>query len=140
MVLKADVTFMVFTTEVIQQLECERPFLLRELRVLEHVGPCRSPKVVLDCVFTILTVNNSALIYHDLTGVPLTVTLEVLGIGRDHIVERRALAIAVLAEFGVGVVGIVEDLVLRSRDVDRLHAGLTFLILALDLLCKHKHT
>ena len=76
--------------------------------------------MVLHDVLVVLSVYDGAFIDHDLGLVPLAVGLRVLRNGRDHVVERRRLAVAVHAQLGVGMVLVVEHLVLGAGDVDRL--------------------
>ena len=42
-VLQTEVTFVLGAATVVEQLECKRPRLLRELRSLKHIGPLWCP-------------------------------------------------------------------------------------------------
>ena len=53
-VLEADITFVILTAAVVEEFECERPFFLAELAVLEKLGPLGSPKVVFHYVLAVL--------------------------------------------------------------------------------------
>ena len=87
MILESDVPFVVFATAVVQKFEGKRPFLLAELACLEHICPLRSPQMVLYDILTVLAVNYSTLVDHDLAVVPLAVRLRVLRLGRNHVIQ-----------------------------------------------------
>ena len=114
MILESDVAFMVLTAAVVQEFEGERPFLLAELAGLEHVGPLLCPQMVLNYVNIILSVNDSALVNHDLALVPFAVRFLVLRFCRNHVIEGSRLSVAVYTEFRIRMVCIVKNLILRA--------------------------
>ena len=124
---------MVLAAAIVEQFECERPLLRRELAVFEHLRPLGRPEVVLHDVLTVLAVNDRTLVNHDLRLVPLAEGLGVLRHGGDHVVERRRLAVAVHAQFGVGVILVIQYLIFGAGNIDRLQFHLAVL-LGLDLL------
>ena len=52
-VLEADIAFVILTAAVVEELECEGPFFLAELAVLEQFCPLRSPEVVFNHILTV---------------------------------------------------------------------------------------
>lgn len=134
MILETDVAFVVLTTAVVQELECERPLLLRELGGLEHIGPLWSPQMVLNHVDTVLSVYDSSFVNHNLRCVPLAVRFLVLWFSWDHIVKGSGLAVAVDSEHRVRMVRIVKHLIFRRRNVDRRPFCSAVGIILLDFL------
>ena len=86
-ILETDVTLVVLTTYVSEELVSYWPLLLRELRVVDHLSPLVSPQVILYYWLIVLIVNNSTLVAKDLNLVPLASRLSVLGLCRDHIIQ-----------------------------------------------------
>ncbi len=103
-----------------QKLKRIRPIRIStgELTILDQSSPLGSPKVVLYDRLVVLIVDNSTLKDHNTTGVPFPERLSILRLSRQHIVQRSAGAVTINAQFGVGVVLIVEDLVLGSSNVN----------------------
>ena len=138
MILESDEAFVVVATQVVQQAECQRPCLFAELTCLQHLSPTWSPQVILNHVLAVLLMQHCALEYHDRTGVPLASRLSVLRLSRNHVIQRGCLTVAILTHLSVRVVLVVEHLILRSRDVDRLK--LTWLALYWNFLCQYENT
>ena len=113
MILETEITLMILATAIVEKLECERPLLLGELRSLEHLGPLVCPQMILDNIGIILSVNNSTLVNHDLRLVPLTESIGVLRLRRNHVVEGCRLAVAVNPEKSIRMIRIVKHLILR---------------------------
>ena len=84
MILEADVAFVIRAAEIVQQFECEGPFLLGELAGLEKLGPLGSPEMIFNDILAILAMDHGALVNHDASAVPLTERLLVLGNCRDQ--------------------------------------------------------
>ena len=120
MILEADVTFVVLAAAIEQQFVGLRPFVLTELAVVEHFFPLRRPQVVFYDGLAVQVVGHGAFVDHDLTGVPFAERFGVLRFGRNHVVQRSRLAVAVHTQFGVGVVFVVEHLIFGSRNENRL--------------------
>ena len=75
MVLHANVTFVVVTAAVVEQVESNGPFGLRELALLQKLGPRWCPQVILHNLNTILPVLYMSVITNNLYMVPLSVGL-----------------------------------------------------------------
>ena len=127
MVLQSDEPFVVVSPAVVEQAESQRPLLFTEFALLEHFRPLRSPQVIFEHVLPVLPVYDRTLIYHDFCLVPFTERLGILRHSRNHVIQRSRLAVVVLAQLGIRMVGIVQYLVLRSGNVDGLHDFLAVL-------------
>ena len=136
-ILEADEAFVVVATAVIEELEGGGPGFLAELAGLQHLGPLRSPEVILKDVLAILVVNDRAFIDHDPSCVPLAEGLGVLGLGGNHVVERSRLTVAINTQLGIGMVLVVENLILGSGDVDGL---VVLAVRSLDFLSQIEDT
>ena len=75
MVLHADVTFVVLTAAVVEQVESNGPFALRELAILQKLGPRWCPQVILHDLNTVLPVLYMSVVTNNLYVVPLSVGL-----------------------------------------------------------------
>ena len=75
MVLNANVTFVVVTAAVVEQVESNGPFGLRELALLQKLGPRWCPQVILHNLNTILPVLYMSVVTNNLYMVPLSVGL-----------------------------------------------------------------
>jgi hypothetical protein len=130
MVLESDVATVLLTLNNHHIVSSREVATLAELAAIEHFLPLRSPEVILQNLFAILVVPYRTLEDTNLHGVPLAIRLRILRNSRNHVVERRSLAVAVLTLVSILVVGIVEHLVLRARLPD----GEVVTILTLSLL------
>ena len=102
---------------------------LAEFALLKHFSPLRCPQVVFNHVLAVLAVNHSAFINKNLGLVPFAVRLLVLGLSRNHVVERCRHAVSVHTQLGIGMICIVKHLIFRSRDIDRLESLGAILVL-----------
>lgn len=75
MVLHANVTFVVVTAAVVEQVESNGPFGLRELALLQKLGPRWCPQVILHNLNTILPVLYMSVVTNNLYMVPLSLGL-----------------------------------------------------------------
>ena len=88
MVLQTDVSLVLVATHIVQQLEgVGEVAALFKLAGLQHLGPFRSPEVILYHVLSVLSVYHGTLEAHNLGGVPLAIGLSVLRLSRNHIIE-----------------------------------------------------
>ena len=88
MVLHANVTFVVITAAVVEQVESSGPLLLRELALLQKLGPRWCPQVILHNLNTILQMLYMSVVTNNLYVVPLSVGLRVLRLCGNHVIER----------------------------------------------------
>lgn len=128
MILETDESFALFSAAVVQQFEGKRPFFLAEFAGLKHFCPFWSPQVIFQYIFSILSVYYSTFIYHNFSLVPFTERFCVLWNCRNHIIQRSRLSVIVFSQFCIRMVGIIQYLILRSRDIDRLYDFISILI------------
>ena len=78
-------------------------------------------------IFTVLTMDYSTFVNHNLTFVPFTERLLILRNSWNHVVQRSRLTVVVLTQLSIWVVSVVEQLIFRTRDVNRFIVSLAIL-------------
>ncbi len=76
--------------------------------------------MVFQDILVVLIMHDGSLVDHDFRGVPLLERILVLRNGGNHVVQRRALSVPVFSELRIRMVGVVQNLIFRGRNVDGL--------------------
>ena len=106
----------------------------------QHFGPLGSPQMIFQNIFPVLSMNDSTFIYHNLGRIPFTKRLGILRYSRNHIVKRSRLAVVVLSQFSIRMIGIVQHLIFRSGNINRLQHFVTVFVGRSHLLSQIKDT
>ena len=84
--------------------------------------------------------NNRTFVDHNLSLVPFAIRMLVLRNSRYHVIQRSGLAVVVLSQFRVGVIGIIQHLIFRSGNVNRLEHLIPVFILRCHFLSQIQDT
>ena len=96
--------------------------------------------MIFENFLVVLVMNHGSLINEDFRLVPFAERFLVLRHGRNHVVQRCALTVAIFSKLCVRMVGVIENLIFRSRDVDRLPAKVAVLVFCLDFLSEVEYS
>ena len=123
MILHSDESLALGAAAVVEEVEGGGPGLLAELAFLQELCPLGRPEVVAEDFDVVLEVLYVAVLHAHAYLIPLSCRLGVLWLGGNHVVEGTGHAVAVLAELGVGVAFVVQNLALGGGDVYGLYSS-----------------